>query len=135
MTAIETKMDALMNKLGKLDRRMHSMHEVGPIEGNEHKSVTDEGLAHEGPYHVEEAQFVGGNISYNFKPNNNLLTHQHRGTMKISYMEVEHNKAKDLCKTINNNTLHMGSKDSSSRTTREPRIRAKEGPSLLKNRC
>ena len=37
--------------------------------------MTDEGLAHEGPYQVEEAQFVSGNISYNFKPNNNLLTH------------------------------------------------------------
>ena len=37
--------------------------------------MTDEGLAHEGPYQVEEAQFVSGNISYNFKlPNNNLPT-------------------------------------------------------------
>ena len=41
----------------------------------EQKCMTDEGLAHEGPYHVEEAQFVGGNLSYNFKPNNNLPTH------------------------------------------------------------
>ena len=37
--------------------------------------MTDEGLAHEGPYQVEEAQFVSGNKSYNFKPNNNLPTH------------------------------------------------------------
>ena len=54
---------------------MHSTHEEGTIEGNEHKSITDEGLAHEGPYRVEEAQFVGGNKSYNFKPNTNLPTH------------------------------------------------------------
>ena len=27
------------------------------------------------PYQVEEAQFVGGNRSYNFKPNTNLPTH------------------------------------------------------------
>ena len=39
------------------------------------KSTNDEGLAHEGPYQVEEAQFVGGNKSYNFKPNTNLPTH------------------------------------------------------------
>ena len=70
MTTIEEKLDALMNKLGNQDRRMHSTHEVGTMEGNEKKSVIDEGLAHEGPYHVEEAQFVGGNISYNFKSNN-----------------------------------------------------------------
>ena len=55
MTAIEAKLDALMNKLGNWDRRMHLPHEVGTIEGNEQKIVTDEGLAHEGPYHVEEA--------------------------------------------------------------------------------
>ena len=30
--------------------RMHSAHEVGTVEGNEQKSITDEGLAHEGPY-------------------------------------------------------------------------------------
>ena len=35
MTAIEAKFDALMNKLGNQDRRMHSAHEVGTIEGNE----------------------------------------------------------------------------------------------------
>ena len=34
---------------------MYSMHEVGIVEGNELKSLTDEGLAHEGPYQVEEA--------------------------------------------------------------------------------
>ena len=75
MTAIEAKLDALMNKLGNQDRRMHSAHEVGTMEVNEQKSIIDEGLSHEGPYQVEEARFFGGNKSYNFKPNNNLLTH------------------------------------------------------------
>ena len=35
MTAIEAKLDALMNKLGNQDRRMHSTHELGTMEGNE----------------------------------------------------------------------------------------------------
>ena len=35
MTAIEAKLDALMNKLGNQERRMHSAHEVGTVEGNE----------------------------------------------------------------------------------------------------
>ena len=75
MTVIEAKLGALMNKLGNQERRMHSAHEVGTVKGNEQKSITDEGLALEGPYQVEEAQFMGGNKSYNFKPNNNLSTH------------------------------------------------------------
>ena len=54
---------------------MHLVHEMGTVEGNEQKSIIYEGLAHEGPYQVEEAQFVGGNISYNFKPNTNLPTY------------------------------------------------------------
>ena len=33
---------------------MHSEHEVGTMEGNEKKSITNEGLSHEGPYQVEE---------------------------------------------------------------------------------
>ena len=34
MTAIEAKFDTLMNKLGNQERRMHSAHEVGTMEGN-----------------------------------------------------------------------------------------------------
>ena len=45
------------------------------MEGGEQKCIVDEGLTHEGPYLMEEAHYVKGNISYNFKPNNNLLTH------------------------------------------------------------
>ena len=37
--------------------------------------MTDEGLSHESPYQVEEAQFMSGNRSYNLKPNKNLPTH------------------------------------------------------------
>ena len=35
MTTIEEKLDALMNKMGNQDRRMHSAHEVGTVERNE----------------------------------------------------------------------------------------------------
>ena len=75
MIAIESKLDELMNKLGNQERRMHSALEVRTVEESEQKSSTEEGLAHEGPYQVEEAQFVNGNRSYNFKPNLNLPTH------------------------------------------------------------
>ena len=75
MTAIEAKLDVLMSKMNIQERRSHSGNAVGIEEGREQKCMTDEGLAHEGPYQVEEAQFVSGNRSYNFKPNNNLPTH------------------------------------------------------------
>ena len=75
MTVVEAKLDALMNKLGNQERRMHSAHEVRIVEESEKKSSAGEGLAYEGPYQVEEAQFVNGNKSYNFKPNLNLPTH------------------------------------------------------------
>ena len=37
MTAIETKLDALMNKMGNQDRRMQSSHEVEIVERKEQK--------------------------------------------------------------------------------------------------
>ena len=79
MSAIEAKLDALMSKMGHQERRVHSGHEVGTVEGGEQKCIANAGLDHEGPYQVEEAQFVNGNKSYNFKPNTNLppTTHQH----------------------------------------------------------
>ena len=75
MTTIKAILDALMNKMGNQDRRMHSAHEVEIVERNEQKISAKEGLAHEGPYQVKEAQFLNVNRSYSFKPNLNLPTH------------------------------------------------------------
>ena len=75
MTAIEAKLDALMNKMGNHEIRMHSAHEVGTVDENEKRNSVEEGLTHEGPYQVEEAQYLYANRSYNFKPNLNLPTH------------------------------------------------------------
>ena len=75
MTAIEAKLDALMNKVENQEKIMHSAHEVGTVERNVQKSSVEEGLAHEGPYQVEESQFLNANRSYNFKSNLNFPTH------------------------------------------------------------
>ena len=74
MTAIEEKLDVIMNRLNNQERKNHSTHEVGIVEEAEKKCV-NEGLDHEGPYQVEEVQYLNGNKSYNFKPDNNLPTH------------------------------------------------------------
>ena len=41
MTAIEAKMDALMNKMGNHERRVHSANEVGKVDKNERKLKRD----------------------------------------------------------------------------------------------
>ena len=55
MTAVEEKLDALMNKIGNHKRRMHSANEVGTFDENEKKNSDEKGLSYEGPYQVEEA--------------------------------------------------------------------------------
>ena len=75
MTTIEEKLDALMNKMGNSERRMHSANEVGKIDENEKRNSAEEGLSHKGPYQVEEAHYLNAKRSYNFKPNLNLPTH------------------------------------------------------------
>ena len=73
MLTIEAKLDELMSKINNQERRNHSAHEVGFVVDDEKKN--EEGLAHKGPYNMEEAQYIQGNGSYNFKPNNNLPIH------------------------------------------------------------
>ena len=55
MTAIEEKLDALMNKLGNNERRMHTTIEVGIVDEEEKRNSAEEGPTYEGPYQVEEA--------------------------------------------------------------------------------
>ena len=54
-TAIEAKLDALMNKLRNNEIRMHSAHEVGTVDESGKNNSAEEGLNHEVLYQVEEA--------------------------------------------------------------------------------
>ena len=75
MTTIEANFDALINKLGNNERRMHTTREVGIVDEGEKRNSVEEGLTHEGPYQVEEASYLNANRSYIFKPNLNFPTH------------------------------------------------------------
>ena len=75
MTVIEAKLDTLMNKIGNNERRMHTILEVGTVDEGDIRNSAEEGSNHEGPYQVEEAQYLNANMSYTFKPNLNLPTH------------------------------------------------------------
>ena len=74
MIAIEAKLHAIMTRMNNQERKSHSINEVGIVDCIEHNGVVDQGLAHEGPYKVEEVQYLNGNGSYNFKLNINIPT-------------------------------------------------------------
>ena len=73
MMTIEEKLDAVMNKLGNNERRMHTTHEVGAVEERIRRSA--KGLVDEEPYQVEKTKYMNEQRSYHFKPNPNLPTH------------------------------------------------------------
>ena len=72
MTIIEAKLDAVMNRLGNNERRMHTSNEVGAVEERNRRS--GEGLAEEEPYKVKETKYMNEQRSYHFNPNPNLPT-------------------------------------------------------------
>ena len=74
MTAMEAKLDAIMHRMDKQEKRLHSAHEIGAID-REGMRIIAEGLAEEDPYQVEEAKYLNEQRSYHFKPNLNLPTH------------------------------------------------------------
>ena len=73
MTSIEAKLDAVMNKLGSNERRMHTTHEVGAVKEGIRSNT--EGPVEEVAYQVEETKYMNEQRSYHFKPNPNLPTH------------------------------------------------------------
>ena len=52
MTAIKANLDAVMNKLGNSERRMHTAHEMGAVEERSRRSAEE--LVGEEPYQVYE---------------------------------------------------------------------------------
>ena len=59
MMTIEAKLDAVMNKLGSNERRIYTAHEVGEIKEGIRSSPEEPN--HEGPYQVEETQYLNCN--------------------------------------------------------------------------
>ena len=74
MTAMEAKLDAIMHKMDKQERKMHTAHEIGAIE-REHMRRSAEVPIEEDSYRDEEVKYVNEPRNYHFKPNPNLPTH------------------------------------------------------------
>ena len=76
MTAKEAKLDAIMNRIDKQERKMHTAHEIGVVE-RELLRGSDDVPTEELFYDAEEVKYLGEPRSYHFKPNPNLPTHYH----------------------------------------------------------
>ena len=74
MTAMEAKLDVIMHRMDKHERKMHTAHEIGAVE-REAMRRSAEVPIEEDSYGVEEAKYMNEPRSYNFKPNPNLPTH------------------------------------------------------------
>ena len=74
MTTMEAKLDAIMHRMDRQYKRLHSAHEIGAID-REGMRRCAKGLDEEDPYHVEEAKYLNEQRIFQFKPNLNLLTH------------------------------------------------------------
>ena len=118
VTAIEAKLDAVMNKLGSNERRMHIAHDVGAVKEGIRRGV--EGLVEEEPCQVEETKYMSEQRSYHFKPNPNLPTHYTpaQRNHETFHMVEEHSRAPNLDKITIRLMLNPGSKQRCSQSNK-----------------
>ena len=76
MTAMEAKLDTIMNRMDKQERKMHTAHEIGAVERELLRGSADV-PTEELFYDAEEVKYLGEPRSYHFKPNPNLPAHYH----------------------------------------------------------
>ena len=74
MTAMEAKLDSIMHRMEKQERKMHTAHEIGAGEREVMRRIA-EIPKEEDAYEVEEAKYLNEPRNYHFKPNPNLPTH------------------------------------------------------------
>ena len=74
MIAMEAKLDAIMHRVDKQERKMHTAHEIGAVERELMRRSADV-PTEEDSYGAEEVKYVNEQRSYHFKPNPNLPTH------------------------------------------------------------
>ena len=74
MTAMEAKLDAIMHRLDKQERKMYTAHEIGAMERELMRRSVDVPTKEES-YGAEEVKYVNEPRNYHFKPNPNRPTH------------------------------------------------------------
>ena len=89
MIAIEAKLDAIMHRIDKQEKKTYTAHEIVAVE-KEILKGSAERAAEEQFYDAEEVKYMGEQRNYHFKPNTNLPTHYHpalRNHENFSYGE------------------------------------------------
>ena len=87
MSAMEAKLDAIMHRMDKQEKKTYTAHEIGAVERELLKEGADR-TVEEQFYNTEEAKYLGEQRNYHFKPNTNLPTHYHpalRNHENLSY--------------------------------------------------
>ena len=74
MTAMEAKLDGIMHRMDKQERKIHTAHEIGAVEREQMRRSVDV-PTEEDCYGVKEVKYVNEPRNYHFKPNPNLPTH------------------------------------------------------------
>ena len=137
MTAMEAKLDSIMHRMDKQERKMHTAHEIGAVE-REQMRRSAEVPTEEDSYGAEEVKYVNEPRNYHFKPNPNLPTHYSpalRNHENFSYgggalQGPRHGQ--NLNRDISS---HQGSSSSIKGVKEEMNIRVKGGVNHLKNKC
>ena len=76
MTAMEAKLDAIMHRIEKQEKKTYTAHEIVAVE-REILKGSAERAAEEQFYDAEEVKYLGEQRNYHFKPNTKLPTHYH----------------------------------------------------------
>ena len=76
MTAMEAKLDAIMHRIDKQEKKTYTAHEIGAVQ-REILKRSAERAAEEQFYDAEEVKYLSEQRNYHFKPNTNLPTHYH----------------------------------------------------------
>ena len=74
MTAMEAKLDAIMHRMDKQERKMHTAHEIGAVK-REHMRRSVDVPTEEDSYGTEEVKYVNEHRNYHFKRNPNPPAH------------------------------------------------------------
>ena len=74
ITAMEAKLDAIMHRMYKQQRKLNTTHEIGVFEREQMRRSADV-PTEEDSYGVEEVKYVNEPRNYHLKPNANLPTH------------------------------------------------------------
>ena len=82
MTAMEAKLDAIMHRMDKQERKRHTAHEIEAVE-RELMRRSAEVPSAEDSYGAEEVKYANEQRSYHFKPNPNLPMHYNPALMEL----------------------------------------------------